>query len=313
MSPTPMTQSHRDPQELKLHPLLKHQPGEWDEEDPRFKAFVIDIQTHGIQDPVIITAEGLIADGRRRWRAAKRLQLVSIPCRVCDDHEVPEIIVRTLSQRQHYTKGQLAYILAQRLDEAFESARRRMLMGTKGEPSKLSFEGLSTPDDYAATIGVSVQYLRQARKIHELFADDKKRKLNGEDGRKTEPLTLRDFYEPQILDPDKPIGLGGVIAGIASIIDAEKKGKPHKGGKPDDQNRQIELFNKVVADELNRWEYWQKFDPETKAAHFKSVRAKAAQISDANQLEEMADYHSKLSSEFRRAAKEAAAANSDKN
>lgn len=309
-----LTLTQRDPQELKLHPLLKHQPGDWEEDDPRFVALVKDIEVHGLLDPIIITEEGLVADGRRRWRAVKRLQLPMVPCRICPAKEAPEIIVRTLSQRQHYSKGQLAFILARQLDAAFEVAQQRMFAGIKSAPSKRSFAGPQTPDDYADAIGVSVQYLRQARKIWELFADDKERRITDEDGRKTKKaLTLRAYYEPRILDADKPMGLGAVIAGIAGIVDAEKKGKPHKGGKPAETDRQLELFNKVVTDELNRWEYWQKFDDETKAAHFKTVRAKAAQIEDADQLEAMAEYHSKLASEFRRAAKEAAAANSGKN
>jgi gas vesicle protein len=156
--------------------------------------------------------------------------------------------------------------------------------------------------------------LRQARKLHELFADDKKRKLNGDSAKKrSEPLTLREYYEPKIFDPDSPIGLGAVIAGIAGIWTADKKGKPHKGGKPDDTSRQLELFNKVFDDEFNRWEYWTKFDPETQAAHFKAYpRRKPPRSRTPEELEARAEYHESVAKEFRKAAKEATAAKGDK-
>lgn len=309
-----MTQTHRDPADLKLHPLLKKQPGEWEDDDPRFIALVEDIRQRGIDQPIIVTKDMLVADGRHRLRGAKRLQIETIPCKICADDEVPAVILHSLLQRRHYTKGQLAYLLARTIDEAFVEAQKRQLAGLKhGDtaPVRNSVSKALTPEEWATQIGVSVQYLRQAKRIHEFFADDKKRKFNDE-GKKAVTATLREFFEPKILDADEPHGLGAVIAGISSVLDAEKKGKPHKGGKPAETDRQLELFNKVVSDELNRWEYWQKFDDETKAEHFKSVRAQAAKIEDAEQLEQMAEYHSKLASEFRKAAKEAQAANGKK-
>ena len=305
----------RDPAALSLHIILKRQPGEWSDDDPRFHALSDDIAARGIDHPILITPDNKIADGRHRWRVAKKRQLPAVPVRVIPESEVHTVIVQSLLQRRHYTAGQRAYLLAPSLDKAFEEALQRKLSGKSCLPSELSSEGQNSLEKWANSIGVSVKYLREARHIHEAFADDTKHKINvqtpGKKSTKPQLLTLREYFEPQILDPHDPVGLGAIKAGIASIVDAAKKGKPHGGGKPENTSRQLDLFTKVVEDQLNRWEYWQKFDDETRQQHFKTVRAKAAELAaedhGPDQLEAMAEYHSKLASEYRRAAKEAKA------
>jgi hypothetical protein len=308
-----MTQTNRDPADLSIHPLAKKQPGLWAKDDPRFHALCDDVGARGILFPLLINSQNQILDGRRRWLAAKARQLPLVRCLVVDD-SVAEIIVATLLHRTHYTPGQRAYLLAPTLDDAFAEAHKRMLAGGKSGPSALSAEGVKTPDAWANEIGVSIRLLRDARKLLELFADDKKRQFTDADSGKKDgpPQTFREYYEPKILDPEDPMGMGAAIAGIGFHLACDKKGGVHKGGKPDDKNRQLELFNKLTDDEFNRWEYWTKFDPDTQAAHFKHIRQKAAEIETPEELEARAEYHERVAKEFRKAAKEATAAKGDK-
>lgn len=313
----------RDPKSLRVHASLRKQPGEWSDEDPRFLALVDDINVRGIDQPLLITADGAIADGRHRWRGANRLQLAGVPCKVIDESEVAAAIVNSLLQRRHYTKSQRAYLSLPHLEQAFAEAKVRSLAnlqkGSAG-PDRRSAPVGKCLDDWALEIGVCVRFLTDARKVMELFKDTAKRTLTDKDGNTEKGVTFREFFEPRILaDEDggghKPTayGLGAVISGIQSILESEKKGKPHKGGKPDETGDQLRLFNQVVTDELNRWEYWTNFDDDTKAEHFKTVRAHAAKIKDPARLEGLAAYHRKLANEFEKAAKEAKAATADHN
>ena len=302
----------RDPAKLRIHRLLKHQPGEWEDDDSRFKGLCDDIKARGVDQPLGITAEGHIVDGRHRWRAAKRHQLALVPCRVYTESEAAAVIVQSLLQRRHYTPGQRAYLLAPTLTDAFTAAAKRMLAGKPVQPSELGSEGPKTLESWAHDIGVSVRYLREAHKVWELFKDDKKRSMTDNEDVTEDNVTLREFYEPRILREEKPYGLGYVVSGAASVLEAERKGTPHKGGRPDDTDNQLRLFNQVTTDEFNRWEYWTKFDDTTKAKHFSELRAKASAL-PPDRLEEMAEYHTKVAAALRKTAKEAQAATAGKN
>lgn len=307
---TSFTLEQRDPTALRLHKSLKNQPGAWAEDDPRFEALCDDIGARGIDQPLLITRHNEIADGRNRWRAAKQQQLPSVPVRVIDDADVPTVIVQSLLQRRHYTPGQRAYLLAPSLEAAFADAYQRMISGKPTPPSELSSEGLTTLEKWAREIGVSDRYLRTARKIWEHFQDDAPRKFG--EGKSKTTATFREYYEPLILDAEDPMGLGEVMKGIGFDLSREKKGGDHKGGRPDKEADRLRLFNRLADDEDNRWEYWPKLSDDAKKEHFEHIRAKAARIDDAAELEARAEYHERVAKEFRKATKQAATAKGEK-
>lgn len=284
--------------ELHDHPLLKTIP-RWDDTEA-FGTLCDDVRDNGVLEPIKLTKGNAVVDGRHRWRAAKRMQLKTIPAVIVEDADAAQIAVSTLLHRRHLTPGQRAYLLADIIGEAFEEARKRRAMNAaKNERNSVSFVS-KTPDEWAAEIGVSVQYLRYARELHEWFAEHpEKRTFTDGEGKKVKDVTLRKYFEERILRDEKPMGLGAALAGIGFIFNAAEK----NGGKPKDQDRQLDLFNRVLADENNRWEYWQKFNEAAKAEHFKAVRVQAAQL-DAKVCEERAEYHARLAAEFRKAAKQ---------
>ena len=77
---------------------------------------------------------------------------------------------------------------------------------------------VKTVEDFARGFGFGRDLFYQAAEIHKLLASNKK--FDWAEERKA--LTLREYYEPRIMDDDsKPVGLGAVIAGIGAEVVAE--------------------------------------------------------------------------------------------
>lgn len=188
----------RAPRSLKVHPLIRHLP-QWSDQDPRMESLVEDIRSHGILEPLKITSDEKLADGRHRWRAAIAAGLELVPCVVVPDDDLAQVVLSLVIQRRHYTKGQRAYacypLLVSAHEEITKDRERRLKAGGKASTAPRSIEGL------ASTIGVGVDLLRQAARLHEIFGENEE---------------LRDQFEAAILDDEKPIGLGAALAGIAS-------------------------------------------------------------------------------------------------
>lgn len=289
----------RDPADLRVHKCLRHLY-QWPDDDARFHALTDDILANGVSEPIKITADGAIGDGRHRWRAAKKAQLKSIPCQIVPESEIPELACRTLIHRKHFTAGQRAFELAGIIDDAFGEARkRRALNAAKNERNSVPFVS-KTPEEWAAEIGVSVRYLRQAKELRDKFKAHPEVRTFTPEGEPEQHCTLEEYFVPRIMRDENAIGLGAALAGVSFFTEAVAKG----GGKPKEAKRQFELFNQLVTDEANRWEYWQKFDDKAKAEHFKEVRLKAATLS-AEVCAERAEYHRRLAKEFAEAAKQA--------
>ncbi|MCC6508020.1 MAG: ParB N-terminal domain-containing protein [Pirellulaceae bacterium] len=53
-----------------------------DPDDPEIIALAASIHEHGIREPIVVSKDGYILSGHRRYTAAKRLKLKTVPCRV---------------------------------------------------------------------------------------------------------------------------------------------------------------------------------------------------------------------------------------
>lgn len=307
-----------DPKNLRVHPIIKGQP-EWSDEDPQFIALCRDIACRGVIDPVRVTTDNEIVDGRHRWRACKRLKR-EVPVEILTGDDLASFALRTLILRRHYTGGQRAYVAYPLLIPAFAEAKRRMLAGGKtqpnpfSEPSELSAAPsemgsatAKTLEEWAEELSVSVRLLRQARELHELFRDDKKRTITDRDGVEEHEVTFKEFFEPRLLRDADPYGLGDVLKAVKQLIDQDNKvaaGKPPTGGRPTTVEKQIELFTEVFEQATKRFEYWQKFDDTAKKEHFEAVASTAEEM-DPETLKAQADYYTRLAKTLRTAAKKA--------
>jgi len=227
----------RDPADLRPGHILKDIPHHQGDEQA-FNALCDSILERGaLADPVKITAHGQIVDldSLDRWRAAKQAQLDSIPCQIVHENEVATTFLQSLVLRRHYTKSQLAFLTYPLMKAAHEEAIARRFEKLKNSNvSSLPMPSATgkTVSDLAANVGISVDLFQFAAKVHEAFAKDTtKHDFTLEDGTVSE-LTLKEYFEPRILRTCRggehseraPMGLGAVIAGIAGLRDAEKRG-----------------------------------------------------------------------------------------
>lgn len=299
----------RDPAELRghIHPTLKSIP-ELDEKSEEFLAIAAGIGQLGIRQPLQLDAAGLILDDHSRTllRCALRWQLKTVPVIVVPDPNVPLTIIAGLAHRRHLTKSGIAYLAAGLIDQAFTTSKQKRLENLANSQCfpKVSAETpFKTAEELATEIGIGRNLLFEARKVQELFTDKKLYTFNvvgGSGDGSIAECTLRAWFEPRILkapiggehEQNRPLGLGGVIAGIASVKQGDK-------GKFDPRSKQPELFSKQVIDAcLNHVKQYQADKPAVLAA----LRKRAEELEPA-QCDHLAEMYSTMAKIYASAAK----------
>lgn len=239
--------------ELTIHPILKglHRK---DNESDEFVAFVEDIRVRGVQEPVKVDSENRIIDGRHRYWASKQIGLRELPVVIVPQGEVVSTVVQSLLQRRHYSKGARAYMIVPFFKDAFEEARaRHRAFLASGGKAKVPFE--ETVAGFAAKLGISDKLLTQAQKLHNLF---------------TEKPELKKQFEASIFDPDKPAGLGGILAGISGKDATDGNARNERSGGV------MLLFGEAFDTLRNRAKAWAKFDTDQQLALFPKIRTAVA-------------------------------------
>lgn len=154
-------------------------------------------------------------------------------------------------------------------------------------------EAPPTVETYARGLGVTVRLLQQARQIWQHYrahtepfewSDEVLAATGRPPGTR---LTLRDYFEPLILDDETPMGLGRALEGMGQKITQrereEKYGRPHQGRAAAlaSAERQLELFSeawRTVA--LRAREYWPKLPPAAQAEAYHALEAELASAPD---------------------------------
>lgn len=240
---------HRDPAIIggHIHPALKSIPA-LDEKSPEFLAIAAGVGRCGILQPILIDEQGRVLDDHSRTmiRCALRWQLKTVPVQVRASEEVHLLIIHSLAHRRHLSKSAIAYLAVPHLDQEFETSRARRLQNIAKNATNHDSpaSGLSkTVDDLAEELGVGRSALFEARKVHQAFADKAIYQFNVTGGKRDGDVvecTLKEWFEPKILRPpiggeheqNRPLGLGGVIAGIASVKEGNKdKFSPKQNGQ----------------------------------------------------------------------------------
>jgi hypothetical protein len=213
--------------DLTDHPLLAHIPV-WQRDEPEFTALLESIRERGLDYPVLIDAEHRVIDGRNRRNACATLGR-DVECRIVPAGEDASIIVASLVNRRHLTKGALAYLTAPLFAGVLEETKARRFANYSAsrsahETALSAVSEIKTAEDVAAHVGVGARLFEQAIKLHKMFADL--------------PPEVRERYEPRVLGPwlddagdwQEPVGLGYMINGLTSMI-TERAGKAKKLGK----------------------------------------------------------------------------------
>lgn len=253
--------------QFTVHPAVAHLPGLADT-DEDFAALLADVRTHGVIQPLLVTKDNHIVDGRHRWRAAQQAGLETVPCLICHaetDAEVIGIALRTLAHRRHYTAGQVALIaypfLRKAHHEAIASAKKAWETH-KNNPARkgLGFrEPLAAAPELSSTsegancsnsaisdrLGVSKDTFERAARLYEIFelSDDLPLQwqadiLEDADLDEGAAYTARQVFWPRLMRRERPLGLGQAVAGLCGrpeideLLNEAKRGRARKGGRP---------------------------------------------------------------------------------
>jgi N6-adenosine-specific RNA methylase IME4 len=90
---------------------------------PELRALREDIRDHGIQEPLAITAGGVVLDGHQRLQLADELELETVPVRIAKPRDQVEYILRAALLRRQLAPAQRAAIVAELA--GFEHQRQR--------------------------------------------------------------------------------------------------------------------------------------------------------------------------------------------
>ncbi len=300
---------YRDPQHLKnkYSPALRRVPELLDGSE-EFKALSLGLKKVGFIRPIIIDQDDQVIDdhSRSQLRAAINYQFKEVPVQVCSSDDAPMVRLHSLAHVRHLSKSAIAYLAVPDLEEAFDLARRKKLKQIKEDSVVSSGDDLKTVDDLADELGIGRNLLFEARKVRAAFEDKKKypRTIVGgkQDGEETE-MTLREWYEPRMLrsfvggehEQNRPMGLGGILAGIA----ADKK--PREDFNPKGKG-QLSLFESKL-DFAGGWKYWTKLSNKDRTQHLKNFEDQLEFIPE-DQRDQLADYLEKLAGKVRKVVKE---------
>jgi hypothetical protein len=252
----------RDPQSLALHPCLDGMP-ELATDDPKFSALVADVRDRGFDYPAIIDEQDRVIDGRHRRRIAGMLG-IQLPTTRRDSADASEIILATLMQRRHYSKGALAYMAAPLFADVVEAGRVRRLAGLKAGANprdRIQYgDGKigKTVEQLADELGFSVELYTQAKKVRDKFDDATEYEWND----LPRPTTYKRYFEGKLLAGE--IGLGGILQAIA--------GKEATQGQAKITPKVATLFERGLQAFTTRFTTkWDKLSPADRQPIVKSV------------------------------------------
>lgn len=142
---------------IPFHPLANRFPLM---EGAEFDQFVEHMRSKGFdpKQPIIIL-EGMILDGRNRYRACDLLSIAPATREYAGEWGTPEEYVRKVNRfRCHYTQGQLAIIAAEEHERLKRSPGQQPVKGAANTPLKSAAK-------VAEDFGVSKSILHQAKRV----------------------------------------------------------------------------------------------------------------------------------------------------
>lgn len=288
---------YRDPASLHVHPELRALPELSEEELKHVRA---GMQRAGLNQPLLIDDKNRILDDHSRtlWVCAKAWALKSVLVTVRATEDVHILIIQGLAHRRHLTKSAIAYLAVPHLQPAFEAAHRKHLESLrKGQQIPVvssETTGVKSGDELAEELGIGRNLLFEARKVRKAFEDKKKYSFTVAGGPKDGEVvecTLREWFEPKILrspiggehEANRPLGLGGVMAGIAGLAATKDVSRQDRG--------QLELFTKNVLG--LSYKYWSKLSEKDRGTALEHAANQAASL-DEEECDGLAEMHMAL-------------------
>jgi N6-adenosine-specific RNA methylase IME4/ParB-like chromosome segregation protein Spo0J len=179
--PETRTESSRAPEQLHPHPDAKLVPVMPERE---YDAFRADIAARGLLVPIEITANDVVLDGRQRLRAARELELNSVPVRVVDVLDEADYMLRAAVLRRQLSESQRA-ALAVRLGK-YHQLRAEAKQRQRANLRHSTVEVASSPprgktrDKAAGWAAVSARTIQDAATVDEHDPELLERVVQGE-------------------------------------------------------------------------------------------------------------------------------------
>ena len=302
----------RDTKSLRPHKLRRHFPA-IDKEAGDWIALTDSVGAGGIQQALLITADGFIVDGVWRWESAKDWQFAQVPCQVVPEELAAVIIAESLICRKQMTRGATVYLMMPIVQEVVTSAEFRRLENLKAgrktneielKPQHFSMSSNSTSGAPAESIrglcfrwGVGKDTFYKAQSVYAWLHEADfaaLRKLHTDMGLPIpSPAALRQLqedlrsdFEPALLTGEK--NLWNVESGIKGRL---------TGGEHQPPQQQLELFGSALdslatraarfatpakaAPEIKRWiEATEKEMLEAKGLTHEDFVAKLQQVAE---------------------------------
>lgn len=165
---------------MRLHKLRRHWPA-INKEALDWIAHTDSVAASGVLVPILITAEGQIADGDWRWQAAKDWQIDKVPVTIIPEELVPVVMAETLIARKQMTRGAAVYLLLPLVKDVVHSAELRRLANIQegrntneielkpqhfSNPSNSDSVGRESIKNLCLRWGVSWDTFSKARLVH---------------------------------------------------------------------------------------------------------------------------------------------------
>lgn len=243
--------------QLTPHPLTVNFDA-WPDDDPRMLALVADIRERGIDQPLITDAESQVLDGRHRLRAARIVNLATVPCLIRTGQEAGAIIRAAIFRRRHYSKCALAwqalpYVIAATMNGRAKWATKAASPWKSELPSDLATA--KTQEQLADDLGISRETLRQGMSVGELFA--------------ARP-DIRDEFLPKLLAGEA--SFWNILSAVAGRDATKGKERPGLA------ESQLELFDSTWSHLKRGASAWKRFDDSQKEVVMQQFRATAAAL-----------------------------------
>lgn len=114
MSPSNRSREQRPTSTLRVHAQARLVPSMSAGE---FAAFLADVAANGIEQPLAITPDGVVLDGRHRRQAAGELGLEWVPVRVVEPSDAVVFMLRSALQRRQLSASQRAALALDLFDD----------------------------------------------------------------------------------------------------------------------------------------------------------------------------------------------------
>lgn len=157
-------------QPLRTHPVASLFPPMSDAE---YQALKADIKERGQMEPIWLSKDGRIIDGRHRYRACRELKLkpVCIRNKYEDDATIAGVVVALNLKRRHLNESQRAMVAA-RLKPIYEkAAAARMKAGKAPDPSAKERKGKAAAAA-AESLNVGARTVESATRVLEQATEE---------------------------------------------------------------------------------------------------------------------------------------------